>query len=278
MDALSFLRYEYLLNWLAVLLYIGATALFAYAVFFERAERLDWGVGLTALGLVPHSAAILLRWYVSGHGPYLNKFEGISSSVWMAMAVYLFLTLRMKHLKPFGLVVLPASFLLLAMALLETPEIQHLPPTFKTIWLIIHILFNKLSLAAILIALAAAIFYLRKEGQPNTPFNQKLPDLAHLDLSIYRFCGFAYIFWTINIGAGAIWAHNSWGRYWGWDPLEIWSLVTWLAFGIYMHLRRFHGLRGRKSAWMMIGCFALVVITLFIIPFITKTIHDEYLL
>ena len=199
----------------------------------------------------------------------------------MVLVIYLIVVFKIKRLKALGLVVLPSAFLLVASGLLDTPEIAYLPPTFHTIWLVIHIFFNKLALGSILIALGCAIFYLKKQekdGGYGTAMADRLPDPASLDVYAYRFCGFAFVFWTITIMAGSIWAHRSWGRYWGWDPIETWSVVTWLVFGLYMHLRRFHGLKGRNAALFMIICFIFVIITLFLIPFITKTIHTEYLI
>lgn len=272
------LRYEYLLNWAGIIFYISATIAFVYAVFFENPRKLSSGMVLTMSGLALHSVAIALRWYESGHGPYLNRFEGISSSVWMLLVIYLIVAFKLDKLKPLGLVVLPAGLLLLAAGLLNTPEIEYLPPTFHTIWLIIHIFFNKLALGSILLAIACAVFYLKKEAGWASTIAHRLPDIATLDIYTYRLCGFAFVFWTITIIAGAIWAHKSWGRYWGWDPIETWSVITWLVFGLYMHMRRFRGLKGRKAALFIIICFLFVIATLFIIPFITKTIHTEYLI
>jgi ABC-type transport system involved in cytochrome c biogenesis permease subunit len=75
---------------------------------------------------------------------------------------------------------------------------------------------------------------------------------------------------------GSIWANNAWGRYWGWDPVETWSLITWLLFGAYLHARRFYGWKGRKAAWLLVICFGLALMSLFGTSLITRSIHSVY--
>ena len=75
---------------------------------------------------------------------------------------------------------------------------------------------------------------------------------------------------------GSIWANQSWGRYWGWDPIESWSLVTWLAYAILLHARLFFKLNARKTAWAVIACFILSVLTVLIFPFIFPSMHSAY--
>jgi ABC-type transport system involved in cytochrome c biogenesis permease subunit len=79
----------------------------------------------------------------------------------------------------------------------------------------------------------------------------------------------------IMIASGAIWAYKSWGRYWGWDPIETWSLICWLAYGAYLHLR-INGLRGKAAAWL---CFVVIIVAVFSFfgaPYLYPTIHDRF--
>lgn len=276
MEGLNLLRYEFISHWIAVILYILSTVSFAYAVFFQKEQKLDWGIRLAFLGLVPHSVALGLRWYVSGHGPYLTQHEGFSSIVWIVIVMFLIFSYTAPKLKVFGLIMMPTSFLMMAGGILKTPGIERLPATFHSIWLWIHIGFTKLALGAMLIALSAAVFYLLKEKKGESGFYQKLPSIDALDTYSYKFAGFGFVFWTITVIAGAIWANEAWGRYWGWDPIETWSLITWLLFGLYLHLRRFSGWRGSKAAYLIILCFLFSLLTLFVIPIVMTTIHSEF--
>jgi len=278
MEKLELLRYEFIFHWAAVILYIFATISFAYAVFFQKEKKLDWGMRLSGLGLIPHSVALGLRWYVSGHGPYLSQHEGFSSIVWVVVVMFLIFVYRVPRLKGVGLIVMPSCFLMMAVAFYKTPGIESLPATFSGIWLVLHITFTKLALGAMLIALGTSIFYVLKEKKGEFGFYQRLPDLPALDTYSYKFAGFGFVFWTITVVAGAIWANEAWGRYWAWDPIETWSLITWLLFGLHLHLRRFLGWRGRKAAYLMVVCFLFSIAALFVIPFILPTIHSEFFL
>lgn len=167
MDGLNLLKYEFISHWIAVILYILSTVFFAYAVFFQKEEKLDWGVRLAIFGLVPHSVALGLRWYVSGHGPYLSQHEGFSSIVWVVVVMFLIFSYKVPKLKGLGIIMMPTSFLMMASGILQTPGIERLPATFHSIWLWLHIGFTKLALGAMLIALGSAIFYLLKEKREN---------------------------------------------------------------------------------------------------------------
>ena len=147
--------------------------------------------------------------------------------------------------------------------------------TFRSIWLVIHIGLYKISLATLIIALAFSLFYLMKR-RSNAPWLLRLPDLPMIDVYAYRFAGFGFIFWTIGMLAGSIWAYQSWGRFWGWDPVETWSLITWIVFGIYLHLRRFFGWQGERAAWFYLGCLVLSLLALFYTSHLNTSIHMEY--
>ena len=78
----------------------------------------------------------------------------------------------------------------------------------------------------------------------------RLPTAAVLDRSAYKMHAFAYPIWTFAVIAGAIWAENAWGRYWGWDPKETWAFITWMVYTAYLHARATAGWKGRKAAYL----------------------------
>jgi len=104
----------------------------------------------------------------------------------------------------------------------------------------------------------------------------KLPAREALDAYTVRFIGFGFIFWTVTVAAGSIWANQSWGRYWGWDAVETWSLVTWLTYGTFLHARLFFRMRPRPTAWAAIGSFAIFILTVLILPFLMPSLHSAY--
>ena len=267
---------EVVLHWAAVGLYVIATALLAGGILFDRPKGRRLGTLDIALALLPHGAAIGVRWIAAGHGPYMMKYEVLSSNAWVAAALLLLLLWRRPGLAPAALVALPCIFLTLAVGLFTNPEIRHLPPTLRSAWLVFHILFNKLAAGAFLLSVATATLLLLKTRRGSGQWLERLPDPAALEAYTVRLIGFGLIFWTITIAAGAIWANQSWGRYWGWDPIETWALVTWLGYGIFLHLRFFFKLRGAAVAWGAIACFGVCVLTVFILPFVIPSLHSAY--
>jgi ABC-type transport system involved in cytochrome c biogenesis permease subunit len=264
------------LNWLAVFCYVVATVANASGVIFRKdivEQRSYWPVWL---GLTVHSLAIAYWWRIVGHGPYMAPSEVLSSDAWVTMVMFLVFLRIYPRIKPTSVVVFPAVFLMIALATMYNPGIRSLPPTFSSIWLVFHISFYKIALGTLIIALAFSIFLLLKNRPAPSSWLLRLPELDMLDIYAYRFTGFGFIFWAIGMLAGSIWAYRSWGRYWGWDPVETWSLITWLFLGIYLHLRRFFRWNGNRAAWLLIACFAISLVSIFVTSHMGSSIHAEY--
>lgn len=264
-----------LLNWVAVFFYILATIGNTWGIVFrrERAERV--GYRLMEVGLFFHTAALLYWWRVTGHGPYLARNEVLSADAWIALTVFLIFVRLYPKIRIASLLIFPSVFLLIALGVFFSPHITTLPPTFKSVWLAFHITFYKIALGTVIIACAFSIFYILKKRK-TFPWLDRLPDLDVIDLYAYRFAGFAFIFWAIAMLAGSIWAYQSWGRFWGWDPVESWSLLTWILFGIYLHLRRFYRWSGEKAAWLYLLCLVFSLIAIFYTAHLSTSIHAEY--
>jgi cytochrome c-type biogenesis protein CcsB len=90
----------------------------------------------------------------------------------------------------------------------------------------------------------------------------RLPDADALDRLSYRTVIFAFPIWTFAVIAGAIWADQAWGRYWGWDPKETWAFITWVVYAGYLHARATGGWRGRKAAYIQLVGFASLLFNL----------------
>jgi cytochrome c-type biogenesis protein CcsB len=270
------LAQEALFHWIAVVFYIGGLMAFAYAQIFAHPGKIPQAKWFTAVGVVPHSVALALRWQHVGHGPYMMKYEVLSSNSWIAIVMLLIFLWRKPNWAAVALVVLPVVILMMGIGLFTNPEARNLPPTLRSIWLVFHILFNKLAVGAFILSLGAAICLLRKLNGATGRWLDRLPGVDVLEARTVRFVGFGFVFWTTTIGMGAIWANQSWGRYWGWDPIESWSLVTWLAYAILLHARLFFKLSARGTAWATIACFILSVLTVLIFPFVFPSMHSAY--
>lgn len=263
------------LNWVAVFFYVVATVVNVSGVLFRKERARKASYLCAGLGALVHLGAILFWWRLVGHGPYMAPSEVLSSDSLMAIAVFFVFVRWYPRAAPASIVVFPAAFLMLALGNFYQPAIRTLPPTFGGVWLVFHIAFYKIALATLLIAFAFSLFYLLKRRSRAAWLN-RLPDPAGIDLYAYRFAGFGFIFWAIGMLAGSIWAYKSWGRYWGWDPVETWALITWLCFGSYLHLRRFFRWQGGRAAWFFIGCFLISLVSLFVTAHMSTTIHIEY--
>lgn len=267
---------EVTLLWVAVGLYGLSTAFFSNAVIFGHPQRIRWGRWLALAGLVPHGAALVIRWVAVGHGPYILKYEVLASNAWIAVAALVLFLWRRPTWGALALVVLPLSILAMGFGLFSNAEVREIPPSLRSIWLIFHITFAKLSAASFLLSLAAAVVILLRSRKTAWKWLERVPDSAILDAYEVRFIGFGFLFWTITIAAGSIWAHQSWGRYWGWDAIETWSLVSWLAYGSVLHARLFFRLKPTATAWFSVGAFAVFILALLILPFIMPSLHAAY--
>ena len=264
---------EQLLLWLAVISYVisGTVAIFS-VVLGKKPERTI--LGLIALGLLLHGSAILFRWIRLDHGPYLTMFEILSSNIFSLLFLFSFAYLRFKPIRPIAAIVLPLLFIMMGWMMLSSPGEGHLPPTYDTTWLVIHILFGKVFLGSVLVAVGMAVVILLRKYNIGTSKFSRLPGDRQLDDLAYRFMALGLIFDSLMLLAGAIWAQDAWGRYWAWDPLETWSFLTWLFLAISLHLRVTLKPSSVRGAVMILVVFLFAFLTFFGVPFVTTQPHQ----
>jgi ABC-type transport system involved in cytochrome c biogenesis permease subunit len=141
------------------------------------------------------------------------------------------------------------------------------------VWLFIHIGFGKVFLGATLVAVGLAGVILSRGTQRGDQWFQRLPASERLDDLAYRCMALGFIFESLMLVAGAIWAQDAWGRYWAWDPLETWAFLTWLALGIALHARVTYRLSPRVGAVLVLAVFAVAFLTFFGVPFVSTSAH-----
>jgi len=269
---MNLLQTELVSFWISVGGYSLATVVALYAlVFHKRPERTLLGMMLAAWLL--HSVAIGARWARLGHLPVGNTFEMLSANVWGLMAAVVIGYWLLPRLRAFAAVALPIVMLVMAWMLLIPTAESSLPPTYDTVWLFIHIGFIKLFLGAAFIALGIGIIVLLRLAGIGTGVFARLPADSALDKTAYRCMALALIFDTLGIVAGAIWAQDAWGRYWSWDTLEIWSLLTWLTIGLTLHLRASFRTHPAINAGMILTTWCVAFFTFFGIPFVSTALH-----
>lgn len=264
---------EILLLWVAVCTYVlsGVIAIFGL-VLGKRPDRTV--LAFLIIALLLHGASILLRWDRLAHGPYLTMFEILSSNVWSLLSIYAIAYWRYKAIRPIAAIVLPIMFIMMGWMMLSNTDAGHLPPTYDTTWLVIHILFGKVFLGSVLIAVGMAGVILLRRFNIGVNKLAKLPSDERLDDLAYRFMALGVIFDTLMLIAGAIWAQDAWGRYWDWDPLETWSFLTWLFMVFSLHLRVTYNTSPLRGAVMIMVVFVCAFLTFFGVPFVTAVPHQ----
>lgn len=259
--------------WAALLAYVFAGSIAIVAVLLKkRPERTV--LALMTAGLLLHTASIAMRWERLGHGPFITLFEILSSNVWSMMLAFALAYWRIPAIRPSAAVVMPVLFTVMGWLLMTNPGEGHLPPTYHTIWLYIHIGFGKVFFGAVLIALGISGVILARRTAFGAGRFERLPDDRRLAELSFRCMAIGFVFETLMLIAGAIWAQDAWGRYWAWDPLETWAFITWLIVGISLHARLTFNLSPRLGAWLVIGVFVSAFLTFFGVPFISNTPHQ----
>lgn len=264
-----------ILFWAAATCYALSTILFFAWVAFQKDVAGRWGQVLAGVGLLPHVVSLGLRWQEVGHGPFSSRYEVLSANVLLMVLLYFATTLFAKGLRPLGAFVMPVAFLMLGWAADSFGVRNEVPIIFKSYWLYLHIGFAKLFGGATVLAAACATAYLVKASRPGRL--ERFPSVEKLDLYAHQLLLVSFLFLGVMIVAGSLWAHQSWGRYWAWDPIETSALATWIGFGVILHFRILHGWSGRRMAWLTFVALALMVFTLYVVVLVTPTIHDFYM-
>jgi cytochrome c-type biogenesis protein CcsB len=209
-------------------------------------------------------------------------YEFSTSGALVVTGVYL-AVLRRRDVRYLGTFVVGPVLLTLGLAItvLYTPDAQ-LVPALQSYWLVIHVSVAFVASALFTLGFSTSVLQLvqhrREEARARGPmprggrFMDALPPAADLERSAYRLHVVAFPLWTFTVMAGAIWAEHAWGRYWNWDPKEVWSFVIWVVYAGYLHARATRGWDGRRAAWFAIagyGCvlFNFLVVNIFFVGF-----------
>ena len=245
---------------------------YIYAWVFKRPSVGKAGTWVAILGLAGNTAGIALRWVESyqlgmGHAPLSNLYESLVFFAGTIILIYLFIE-RKYQTRVIGAFTTPLAFLALAYASLSpniSDRIQPLIPALKSNWLIAHVIACFIGYGAFAVACGVSFMYLvkQKSSDDKSSMLGLLPDVDLLDDLNHRLVMFGFLFLSAGIITGAVWAYSAWGRYWGWDPKETWSLITWFVYATLLHARMMRGWRGKRTAILSIGGFAAVLFTYF---------------
>ncbi len=205
------------------------------------------------------TASLVFRTIATGHGPFANMYEFSVAFAWGILITYLYFE-RKYHQRVLGVVALPISLAMLLYATTIPSTLDPLVPALQNnLLLSVHVAVAIVAYGTFTVAFGAAVLHLIQpdEGRRGLPSPELLDEIGYKAVVV----GFPFL--TLTIVLGAVWADVAWGRYWGWDPKETASLVTWLIYGAYLHARVVRGWRGRKAAWLLIIGFAATLLTYF---------------
>jgi cytochrome c-type biogenesis protein CcsB len=157
-------------------------------------------------------------------------------------------------------------------ASMQTRTIRPLMPALQSWWLTFHVGTAILSYGSFALACALAVIYLVDTNRPEE--RRVLQDPQASDMLAYRVIAFGVLMLTVVIVSGAIWAQKAWSRYWAWDPKETWSLITWIIYSIYLHLRLRRNWKGKAAAWFAIIGFISVIFTFVGVNVLLPSLHS----
>lgn len=267
---------EIIMTWIALLLYAASTAVSAIGVVFGRDTLIERAVLIAGVGFVAQVVSLGFRWVRVGHGPYLGFYEVTAALVLFVVATFVFVAWRQPRLASAGIGVMPVALLLLGGAMLAQGTEVPMTAKLTSFWLAIHVVFANLAFGSFVVSFGLAIAYIARERSVSGKWAQrfeKLPAQDALENLTVRYVLVGFFFWGIMIITGAIWANEAWGRYWGWDPVETWSLIVWIIYAVYLHLRYTLRWDGQRLAWVAILAMPLSLFTLIGIPAVFNTTH-----
>jgi cytochrome c-type biogenesis protein CcsB len=229
-------------------------------------------LALTLIGLATQILGIVTRGMAEHRVPWGNMYEFVMAITCAAVIAFLGLSFRFR-VYAVGLFLMAPIVLALGLcATVLYTAAGPLVPALHSYWIWIHVTAMTVAIGAYIVAATFTVLYLiadrhaRKQAtSPDAGWGAvlgRLPGPDALDRLSYRTVIFAFPVWTFAVIAGAIWADQAWGRYWGWDPKETWAFITWVVYAGYLHARATAGWRGRKAACIQLAGFASLLFNL----------------
>lgn len=240
------------------------------------------GVAVTVVGLLCNAGQILARGLAVQRWPWGNMFEFVVAICLCAVVAFLYLAIR-HQARYLGVFVLIPVLVLLGIAVRWLyADAGPVVPALHSYWIAIHVTAAIIATGAFIVAGSATVTYIaadraerrREAGGEVGSIAAKLPPSEVLDKLAHRLIVFAFPLWTFAIIAGAIWADEAWGRFWGWDPKEVWSFITWTVYAAYLHARATAGWRGTRSAWISLTGFACLMFNFFAVNYLFSGLHS----
>jgi cytochrome c-type biogenesis protein CcsB len=256
----------------------------AFKATWEAGPWVRAAVTFSALGMIAHVVAVTTRGLAVHRAPWGNMYEFITALTCVAAIFFGYIVVRYRAWA-LGVFVMGAVVVTLGLAetLIYTPA-GPLVPALQSYWLSIHVTAMTLATGIFFVAAVLGIMYLVAEryrarvaagkAQPGNGLIARIPSAAQLDKLTYRTVVFGFPVWTFGVIAGAIWADQAWGRYWGWDPVETWAFITWVIYAAYLHARATAGWRGARAHYIQLLGFASLITNMLVVQVFITGMHS----
>ena len=249
----------------------------------RRSKALGIAMSTMWVGAAIHLVSIVFRGLAAGRAPWANMYEFSLVGSFVAIAVFLIVQLK-RDIRFLGVIVTVLSVAALILALnayhVEATGVQ---PALQSYWLVIHVGIAVGATGVFTVAFATSLLQLLRDSRDNgSPFLNGLgvtlrgrtflatpkldlrwldtiPNPTNLEALSFRLNAVGFVMWTFTVIGGSIWAEDAWGRYWGWDPKEVWSFVVWVVYAAYLHARTTRGWSGRRAAYFVLVGYACVL-------------------
>jgi cytochrome c-type biogenesis protein CcsB len=242
------------------------------------------GVALSSVGVVAHTVAVITRGLAVHRAPWGNMYEFVTALTCVAAIFFLFVMIRYRA---WSLGVFVMGAVVVALGLAETliyTAAGQLVPALQSYWLDIHVTAMTLATGIFFVAAVLGTVYLIVDrytrrvaagrAEPGHGIIRRLPTIEQLDRLTYRTIVFGFPVWTFGVIAGAIWADQAWGRYWGWDPVETWAFITWVLYAAFLHARATAGWRGRRAHYIQLLGFTSLMFNILVVQVFITGLHS----
>ena len=257
----NYLQIENVLFTVTMLLYVAAMVVYFLFIAARREGMAKVAVILQTAGFILHTAAMIVRGVGAGRLPLTNQYEFATSFAWGLCLVSLIFVYRYKF-HVLGAFAAPVIFLIIGYAAMQSKDVHELMPALRSNWLGFHVSSAIIGYGGFGVSFVLGIIFLMREYMKDQSFlDRHVPSREKLDLIAYRSVSLGLLFLTFCILTGAIWAERAWGSYWSWDPKETWSLITWIIYAAYLHLRINRGWKGKAAAVFAVIGFIAVLFT-----------------
>jgi len=264
---------------LAFVFFIAGTILALAALALGKRSRWMMGAAYAAIGAGAVALTVLIanRWIAGGHPPLSGLFDAVIFFSWSVVAAFAVAEIIFRT-RWLTLLVGLTEVMFLVYASECDAAIRPLMPVLKSTWLTVHVFAYMIGYGVLTVGFFSAVcFYVYHNTQSDSEATQRFDRLT------YRLVAFGFPLLTVGILTGAVWANRTWGNYWSWDIKETWSLITWIIYAAFLHLRLWSRTWSmpppRRSAalnWLAILGFGAIVFTFLLLKYLPSAQQSQH--